>query len=93
MQALVICMVGSRTIRGVSRNLSEGGMLVEVSGLKPKDGVQLSFRSPISGVAIDAAGTVIWGDDKRHGIQLTYMGGQSQRSIQEYIANASDFQR
>jgi c-di-GMP-binding flagellar brake protein YcgR len=86
MQALVICMVDSRTLRGVSRNLSEGGMQVEVSGLKPKEGVQLSFRSPISGVAVDAVGVVTWGDDRRHGIQFTYIGAQSQRSIHEYIA-------
>ena len=83
MQALVICIVGSRTMRGVSRNLSEGGMQVEVSGLKPKEDVQLSFRSPISGIAIDAVGAVIWGDEKRHGIQFTYIGAQSQQSIHE----------
>jgi hypothetical protein len=84
-QALVICIVGSRTMRGVSRNLIEGGMQVEVSGLKPKEGVQLSFRSPISGVAVEAVGAVIWGDEKRHGIQFTYIGGQSQQSIHQYI--------
>lgn len=72
-------------MRGVSRNLSEGGMQVEVSGLKPKEGVQLSFRSPISGVAVEAVGAVIWGDEKRHGIQFTYIGGQSQQSIHQYI--------
>lgn len=84
-QALVICIVGSRTIRGVSRNLSEHGMQVEVSGLKPNEVVQLSFRSPISGVAIDAAGTVIWGDERRHGIQFIHIGVLSQQSIHQYI--------
>jgi hypothetical protein len=84
-QALVICIVGSRTMRGVSRNLSEGGMQVEVSSLKPQEGVQLSFRSPISGVAIEAIGAVIWGDAKRHGIQFNYVGAQSQKSIHQYI--------
>jgi len=72
-------------MRGVSRNLSEGGMQVEVSSLKPQEGVQLSFRSPISGVAIEAIGAVIWGDAKRHGIQFNYVGAQSQKSIHQYI--------
>ena len=84
-QALVICIVGSRTMRGVTRNLSEGGMQVEVSGLKPKEVVQLSFRSPTSGVAVDAVGAVIWGDARRHGIQFNYVGAQSQKSIHQYI--------
>lgn len=85
-QALVICIVGSRTMRGVSRNLSEGGMQVEVSGLKPKERVQLSFRSPTSGLAVDAVGAVIWGDDRRHGIHFAYVGAQSRQSIHRYIA-------
>ncbi len=85
-QALVICMVDSRTMRGVSRNLSESGMQVEVSGLKPKEVVQLSFRLPVSGIAVDAVGAVIWGDERRHGIQFTHIGAQSRQSILEYTA-------
>jgi hypothetical protein len=73
-------------MRGVSWNLSQGGMQVEVSDLKPKEAVQLLFRLPSSGVAVDAVGAVLWGDEKRHGIQFTYMGAQSQQSILEYIA-------
>jgi len=73
-------------MRCVSWNLGEGGMQVEVSGLQPKEGVQLSFRLPASGLAIDAVGVVVWGDEKRHGIQFTYIGKQSQQSIHQYIA-------
>jgi c-di-GMP-binding flagellar brake protein YcgR len=86
MRAQVICIVDYRTMRGVSWNLSQGGMQVEVSDLKPKGTVQLSFRLPVSGVAVDAVGAVVWGDEKRHGIQFTYMGEQSQQSILQYIA-------
>ena len=86
MRAHVTCIIDSRTMRGVSWNLGEGGMQVEVSGLQPKEGVQLSFRLPASGLAIDAVGVVIWGDEKRHGIQFTYIGAQSQQSIHQYIA-------
>jgi hypothetical protein len=59
---------------------------VEVSDLKPKEAVQLSFRLPVSGVFVDALGAVAWGDEKHHGIQFTYMGLQSQQSILQYIA-------
>ena len=64
-------------MRGVSWNLSQGGMQVEVNDLKPKADVQLSFRLPVSGVAVDVVGVVAWGDEKRQGIQFTYMGAQS----------------
>src|ERR1700739_1737959 len=40
-QAGVACTVGSRTLRGVCWNLSQGGMQVEVAGLGPKDAVRL----------------------------------------------------
>ena len=73
-------------MRGVTWNLGEGGMQVEVSGLKPKDAVRLSFRLPASGLAVDAGGVVIWGEEKRHGIQFTHIGAQSQQSIHQYIA-------
>jgi hypothetical protein len=61
-------------------------MQVEVRDLKPKEAVQLSFRLPVSGVAVDVVGAVAWGEEKRHGIQFTYMGAQSQQSILQYIA-------
>ena len=59
---------------------------MEVGDLRPKDAVGLSFRLPGSGVAIDAVGAVVWGRDKRHGIQFTYVGAQSQQSIRQFIA-------
>jgi hypothetical protein len=74
-------------MRGVSWNLSQGGMQVEVGHLNPKDAVELSFRLPVSGVAVDAVGAVIWKDNKRYGIQFLYMGAQSQQSILKYIAD------
>ena len=58
---------------------------MEVNDLKPKADVQLSFRLPVSGVAVDVVGVVAWGDEKRQGIQFTYMGAQSRQSILEYI--------
>jgi CheY-like chemotaxis protein len=86
-QADVACTVGSRTVRGVSWNLSQGGMQVEVSDLKPRDAVRLSFRLPVSGVVIDVAGVVVWGDAKRQGIQFTSVSAQSQHSIRQFIGD------
>jgi CheY-like chemotaxis protein len=85
-QAEVACTVGSRTLRGVSWNLSRGGMQVEVGGLKPRDAVRLSFQLPISAVIIDAAGIVVWGNEERQGIQFTNVSAQSQQSIRKFIA-------
>src|SRR5713101_4925205 len=67
-RADVACTVGSRTLRGVSWNLSQGGMQVEVGNLKPKDTVRLSFQLPISAVTVDAAGIVVWANEQRQGI-------------------------
>jgi CheY-like chemotaxis protein len=86
LQADVTCTVGSRTINGVSWNLSQGGMLVEIGGLKAKDPVRLSFRLPISDVVIEAAGTVVWGDEKRQGIQFNNVGPKHQESIRNFIS-------
>jgi len=63
-------------------------MRVDVSGLKENEAVQLSFRLPVSGLAVDAVGLVVWGDDNRHGIRFTHVGTQSQQSIEQYITEA-----
>lgn len=89
MRSLVICIVDSRTIRGVSWNLGEGGMQVDVSSLKSNETVQLSFRLPVSGLAVDAEGVGIWGDENRHGIQFIRVGTQSRQSIHPYVTERS----
>jgi c-di-GMP-binding flagellar brake protein YcgR len=86
LQAEVVCMVGSRTVRGVTWNLSQGGMQVEASDLKPKDAVRVSFGLPVSRVAIEAAGTVVWAGEKRQGIQFTNVNAKNQEAIRKYIA-------
>lgn len=72
-------------MRRVSWNLGEEGMQVDVSSVKLKEAVQLSFRLPVSGLAVAAVGVVIGGDENRHGIQFTHVGAQSQQSIHRYI--------
>ena len=92
-QAEVACTVGSRTVRGTSWNLSQGGMQVEVGGLKPKDAVRLSFELPVSGVVIDVAGVVVWGKESRQGIQFTTVSAQSQQSIRQFMAEIENMER
>jgi DNA-binding transcriptional MocR family regulator len=85
MRAQVTCIVNSETSRGVSWNLSQAGMQVEVTTLKPKEAIQLSFRLPVSGVAVDAIGSLVWQHNRRHGIRFTRVGPQSRLSILQYI--------
>ncbi len=92
LQADVSAVVGSRTITGVIWNLSQGGMQVEVGGLQLKDAVRLSFRLPVSGVAIEAAGTVVWGDQKRHGIQFTNVSAKNQESIRKFVSEVDEIE-
>jgi CheY-like chemotaxis protein len=88
LHAAVVCDSGSRTMRGVSWNLSSGGMQVEIGNLQPGDSVKLSFRLPQSGVAIDVVGVVVWAKEQRQGIQFTKTSTQTQQAIQEFIAEA-----
>ncbi|HKB98547.1 MAG TPA: response regulator [Terriglobales bacterium] len=85
-QTEVTCTVGSRTIRGVTWNLSQGGMQVEVGGLQPENMVRVSFQLPVSGVSLEAAGKVVWATENRQGIQFTDVSPQNAKSIQTFIA-------
>jgi CheY-like chemotaxis protein len=85
LQTEVTCTVGSRTIRGTSWNLSQGGMQIEASDLHVKDTVRLSFRLPVSGTSIDVIGTVAWAGESRQGIQFTTLSPPTQQSIRKYI--------
>ena len=85
LQTEVTCVVGSRTIRGMTWNLSQGGMQVEGNDLHPKDKVRLSFCLPLSREPIDAIGTVAWAGEKRQGIQFTVLAEPAQRAIRKYI--------
>ena len=84
-QTDVSCEVASRTVRGVTWNLSQGGIQVEAGDLRPGAAVRLSFRLPVSGIAINAEGTVVWADDRRQGIRFTKVSTQDQQSIRDFI--------
>jgi hypothetical protein len=84
-RAQVTCIADTRTLRGVTRNLSQSGLQVEVPELKRKASVRLTFRLPLSGTIIDALGAVVWRSEQRQGIKFKYMGDQSHESIQHFI--------
>jgi CheY-like chemotaxis protein len=86
LQTEVICDVGSRTVHGVTWNLSQGGIQVEADNLHPGNTIGLSLRLPVSDVAIDVVGTVVWVGEKRQGIQFTEVSTKNQQSIREFIA-------
>jgi hypothetical protein len=84
-RAHVICIADTRTLRGVTWNLSESGIQVEVAELKRSANVQLTFRLPPLETIIDAFGSVVWRSARRHGIKFKYMGEQSHDSIRHFI--------
>jgi c-di-GMP-binding flagellar brake protein YcgR len=82
--------VGARTIRGITWNLSQGGIQVEAGGLQPKDRVRVLFQLPVSGVRLEAMGTVVWAKENRQGIQFTNMTPQNEQSIRKFIAEVEE---
>jgi uncharacterized protein (TIGR02266 family) len=83
----VMCSDGPRTTRGMTWNLSQGGMLIETGAtLKPGDSVRLSFRLPVSGEQIDTMGVVVWTSASRQGIRFMKMSDQNLRTLKDFIA-------
>jgi CheY-like chemotaxis protein len=90
LQTDVTCTVGSRTLRGMSWNLSQGGMQIETTQLQKKDQVRVSFSLPVSGVSIEANGVVAWAVGERRGIQFTTLSSAALQSIRKYIADVAE---
>jgi CheY-like chemotaxis protein len=88
LQTEVNCTVGSRTLRGRTWNLSQGGMQLEIEDLEPGETVRVSFRLPNSTVVIDASGTVVWVKDDRQGVLFSRVVPQQQEEIRQFIVRA-----
>jgi len=86
LQTDVVCTIDSRQLRGVTWNLSQGGILVDVGNIKPGESVRLSFRLPSSATLIDAAAAVVWVDEKRQGLRFEHLGQKNEQAVREYIA-------
>jgi CheY-like chemotaxis protein len=83
----VLCDCRGRTLRGMTWNLSRGGIMIDAGSLKLRDTVRLSFTLPTSGTRIDTFGIVVWASESRQGIQFTKMSGEHSEAIQEFIAD------
>jgi hypothetical protein len=68
-----------------------GGMQAEVSDLKPKDSVRVSFQLPPSGALID--GIVVWANETWQGIQFMKVNEQSQQSIRQFMTEVENLDR
>jgi len=86
LQTEVVCSIGSRTLRGMSWNISLGGLQVETESLRQGDTVRLQLELPVSGASIDALGVVVWASQNRQGIQFTKLTTESERSIRQLVA-------
>jgi CheY-like chemotaxis protein len=82
----VICLVDARPLHGVTWNLSQGGIQVDVGSLKPGQSVRLSFRLPQSGTLVEATGAVVWVGEKRQGIRFEHLGPKHEKAIRDFIA-------
>ncbi len=85
LQTEITCTAGSRNLRGRSWNLSHGGMQVEVDGLQAGETVRISLRLPVSEVAIEATGSVVWANPNRQGIRFTHVGEKDQQVIRTFV--------
>jgi CheY-like chemotaxis protein len=85
LQSGVTCTLGTRTMTGISWNLSQGGIQVEIGQLPPTETVRLSFRLPVSDKAIDAVGVVVWSKETRQGIQFTNVSADDREAIGEFV--------
>jgi len=85
MQTDVTCRLGDKKLNGITWNLSQGGMQLEVQGLKIGDTVQLSFTLPQPHVPIDAMGVVAWAKGERQGIYFSQMKVEQQIMVRDFI--------
>jgi hypothetical protein len=86
LNADVTCTVGVSTLNGLVWNISNGGIQLEVTGLKLGDAVGMSFILPHPAVVIHAQGAVVWAQEGRQGLYFTKMSLESQEAIRAYIS-------
>ena len=91
LQTKVVCEIGSRTTQGVTWNLSQGGIQIEAHNqLSAGEMVRLSFRLPVTDIAIEAVGRVAWVKENRQGIQFTNVTAKNQQAIRAFVEELSE---
>lgn len=79
------CVVGGSSLTGVTWNISQGGIQIEVVGLKLGDTVRMSMFLPQPPAAIKAEGLVVWAQEGRQGLYFTEMSVEDQEAVRAYI--------
>jgi len=85
----VTCFRGSQMLQGITWNISQGGIQVEVSGLQKGDTVRVLLTLPKPGTVIKAEGIVVWEQDERQGVHFTEMTVEDQEGLRAYIEGLS----
>jgi len=88
-QTEVMCQTESRNTRGLSWNLSQGGIQIANPTLRKGERVHLSFALPGRNVVIDALGEVQWADEERRGIRFTRLSPRDESEIKSLIAQVA----
>ena len=81
----VSCTLGTETLEGRAWNISQGGIVLEVTGLKLGYTVQISFVLPQTATIIRARGLVAWAQEERQGLYFTEMSVEHQNAVRKYI--------
>ena len=81
----VTCMVGDRKLYGVTWNISQGGIQLEVLGLKKADQLKMSFWLPDPVTMIQCEGVVVWEQEERQGVYFTSMNLEAQDRIRNFV--------
>jgi CheY-like chemotaxis protein len=85
LQAELTCLIGPKTFTGMTWNLSQGGMQIEVPGLQAGDTIQLSFRLPRPPLIIEATAMVAWSKEDRQGIHFVRMSVEHQQIVRDFV--------
>ena len=82
----VVCHANGQTMRGMSWNISPGGILFEASRLRPGDQVKLQFRLPANNISVNAVGVVARIDERqRAGVQFVHVDDAGRDAIRELV--------
>jgi DNA-binding response OmpR family regulator len=82
----VTCTVAGKTLNGQTWNISQGGIQLEVVGLKLGDTLRMSFILPRPGAVVRAQGLVVWAQDGRPGLYFAEMSVECQEMVRAYIS-------
>jgi c-di-GMP-binding flagellar brake protein YcgR len=85
LQTELTCIVNEKTLRGRTWNVSQGGMQVEVDGLRADEAARISFELPHSRSLIDVLGSVVWVKNDRQGIRFTTVAPKVQHEIDKFV--------